>query len=329
MTTADARWRGQHGIGRFATEVLSRVAVDHLLETGVSPASPLDPAYVAWSMRARPGEVFYSPGFNAGLRGRYRQLLTVHDLIHLDVPAETSAQKHAYYRTLVRPAVRRLGRVFTVSEFSRARVAEWAGLDIDQVVNVGVGCSFAPATEEELRQRGARARDESAVLFIGNGKPHKNLGLALRAIARLPDNYRLVTVGVDAPTLRDAAVAARVAPERVESHMGVSDEQLRALYLAASCVAMPSVYEGFGLPALEGAAVGTPTAFVAAAVGEAVGELGFRSSDDPNEYAYAVRTAIDSGPDIAHRLRDRASGYTWDATAETIRRNLQDLDVKP
>ncbi len=170
-------------------------------------------------------------------------MLTLHDLIHLDVPAETSVHKRVYYEKIVRPAVRETGRVFTVSEFSRRRVAEWAGLDADQVVNVGVGCSFPTASEDELLLKQERERDEAAVLFVGNGKPHKNLGLALQAIARLPTTYRFVTVGVDEPTLRQAAASAGVPPERIDRHMGVTEDALRGFYLAASCVAMPSVYE--------------------------------------------------------------------------------------
>lgn len=326
MTTADGRWRGQHGIGRFSSEVLGRLEVDRAIERGIRPASLLDPAYVAWSMRDRGREVYYTPGFNAGLRGRYRQILTLHDLIHLDVPAETSSRKRLYYEKIVRPAVRETGRVFTVSEFSRRRVADWAGLDADQVVNVSVGCSFPTASEDELLLKQEQEGDEAAVLFVGNGKPHKNLGLALQAIARLPTTYRLVTVGVDEPTLRRTAASAGVPPERIDRYMGVTEDALRGFYLAASCVAMPSVYEGFGLPALEGMAVGTPTAFVAEAVGETLGELGFPSSNEPDDYAHAMRCAIEAGPQLASKLRDRAANYTWDATAHTVRKTLESFD---
>ena len=117
----DDRYRGVHGIGRYAQEVVARLRPD-LQPLGLdgSPYTPLD------SLRSLPGverdALVYSPGYGALLRAP-RQVLTVHDLIQLRLPWPGRAKFAAYYRGPVRRVIiRDKGRrlAMATEEFRRA-----------------------------------------------------------------------------------------------------------------------------------------------------------------------------------------------------------------
>jgi len=273
------------------------------------------------------GDLFVSPGFNASLSRHHHQLITVHDLIHLHVKAESSHTKRLYYQRIVLPAIRSAQQVLTVSQFSRNELIEWTGLPAEAIVVVGNGCSLAPATSAEL-DRGAAA-SRTTILFVGNSKPHKNLSLLIAALRHMNHEVRVVTVGIPPERITEECEAYGVQRDRVSSYQGISDAELRELYVTAACVALPSTYEGFGLVALEGMAVGTPTAYVCEAIGELVGSLGFRSGSptDAEAYAGALTEAMEQKPLLANQLLARASTFSWDDVARKVESAITEFDA--
>jgi glycosyltransferase involved in cell wall biosynthesis len=261
-----------------------------------------------------------SPGFNASLAGPFRQLITVHDLIHLHVDDESSLAKRLYYERVVLPAIRSAGRVLTGSQFSRNEIINWSGLSPDAVISVGYGSSFAPATTVEL-DRGA-AGDGRMILFVGNSKPHKNFRLLVSSLRYMSDNVRVVAVGAPLEFVAATCHSEGVSVSRFDVRQNVSEADLRELYITAACVGLPSTYEGFGLPALEGMAVGTPTAYICDAVAEVVGPLGFRSHGKTNAeaFAFALEGAIQKG--MPSQLIARASTFSWDDSAKLVEEQM-------
>lgn len=96
---ADHRWIGPHGIGRFATEVLSRLEYTPLATEG-NPAAPLDGIKSGTALRFRhqSARCFFTPGYNPPLAANMPVFMTLHDLIHLDVKEESSFLKRAITR---------------------------------------------------------------------------------------------------------------------------------------------------------------------------------------------------------------------------------------
>lgn len=307
----DDRYRGTHGIGRYASEVLPRLTLPwEPLGLGGTPFSGVD-AFRSVGPAAAHDALVYSPGYGALLRSR-RQLLTLHDLIQLSSPGLDRWKFAAYYSGPVRAVVRRAGIVLTVSETSARAIRSWVNDDDVEIVNAGNGCSEAFRPPE-----GALQRSDPYILFVGNGRAHKNLDVVLDALSAARD-VRLVAV---VPEREVAELTARATQRHVDARVrwvsNLGDEELADLYRGASSTVMPSTLEGFGLPALESIRCGTPVVYWAGceAVAEIVGYRGraVTSADDAHEWASALTEAVS-----AERRVDPPEGYDWDRTAGII-----------
>ncbi|WGL52055.1 glycosyltransferase family 1 protein [Nocardioides sp. BP30] len=309
----DQRYTGNHGIARYAREVLSRFDMPfHRLPVAGSPTSPL--AYVARGWRVpRRDDVIYSPGFGTG-RSRARQLLTIHDLIHLTHPQPGLAGRahERYYERLVKPAVARAGHVLTVSQTSATAIREWLSNDQVVVHTTGNACS------EHFIPDGPRQKlDRPYVLYVGNTKPHKNFGVVVRALTFLA-GYELVVVTTDVEPARRAAAQAGVI-DRCHMITAIDDERLASYYRGARSLLMPSIVEGFGLPALEAIHCGTPVVYYQGcrAVAEIVAECGIAVSDQDDAEAFAHAATTLSGLAAPVREND-VSRPSWDSVAERV-----------
>jgi len=204
---------------------------------------------------------------------------------------------------------------------------EWTGLHPEDVVCVGNGCSIAAPTPVELDRPSATKRP--TILFVGNSKPHKNLSLLIKAMGHLSEDVRAVTVGVSDEHIARECEIYGVARARFVALQGVSDAELRKLYMTSACVALPSTCEGFGLAALEGMAVGTPTAYICDAVHEVVGPLGFRSASqtDGEAYAHVLTKAMTIETQVRHDLVARATTFSWDEAARLVEQQISAMST--
>ena len=240
-----------------------------------------------------------------------RNVIVVHDAAALREPGWYSRPYVAWQRALLPALADRAVHLVTVSQFSRGELIDLLGADPDRisVVAGGVDERFSPDVPPAVR-------DRPYVLTVASRTARKNL-VALGATARrlAEDGIELVAVGGDRPQFRDAS-----APDGPVTWLGpVPDDELPGLYSGARAFVLPSLYEGFGLTAVEAMASGTPVVVSdRGALPEVVGDAGLLvDPHDQEAIADAVLRAMD---DVLLRAAGprRAAPLTWRASAERL-----------
>lgn len=339
-----------HGIARYALELARRLPArapdwrfSLLVAPGFDPAllgeprpnrdlvparsrflSPAEQVELPLLLQKLRPDLYHSPSFSVPSAYRGALALTIHDANHLAFPEHYGRFHPLYYRYVVRPGALRAQLVLTVSRFSQREIEERLALPPGRVrvVYNGVDPSFRRAdgpTLESFRRR--LNLPERFVLYVGNTKPHKNVGQLLEAFAALRSDLSLVVCAGP----RSEALRRRVGAKasRVRMLESIAESDLPLLYSAAQVFVFPSLYEGFGLPPLEAMACGTPVvATRATALPEVLGEAAaFVEPGDAHGLAQAI-DSVASDPAAAERLARRgqlqAARFSWDQTAEEI-----------
>jgi glycosyltransferase involved in cell wall biosynthesis len=196
-------------------------------------------------------DLYHSPSFSSLLNAPCPWVVTLHDLNHLTYG---SFSDRIYYNTLMRSFVRRAKRVMTVSEFSRNEIRDWDSKLDPVVIPNAIDPQFsgvAADRDEVLSRYGVRPGE--FFLCLSNSKPHKNVPMLVEAFGRLRSTDR---TREKFSLLLSLDHYAQV--PGVRSVKGISDEDLAVLYSSCAALLFPSLYEGFGLPPLEGAVSGAP-----------------------------------------------------------------------
>jgi glycosyltransferase involved in cell wall biosynthesis len=272
-------------------------------------------------------DVVHSLGGTAPARGRFRRVVTIHDLNYRLVPEAHLGLLGLGMRVLVPLAARCSHRIIVDAASTREdlrRLLKVPAGKID-VISLGLGARrrAAPMPETELRSNLA-AGARPIVLTVCAKRPHKNLLRLVGALSLLESARRPLLILAGYPTayedeLRRKAVALGVI-EDIRLLGWVDQSELEALYMAAACFAYPSLYEGFGLPVLEAMARGVPVACSGrGALQEVAGDAALLF--DP-ESESAIAAAIDrllNDHEEAQRLRsegrERAERFSWADTA--------------
>jgi glycosyltransferase involved in cell wall biosynthesis len=310
----DASWIAG-GIGRFSSNVLplvrgnGRELVSRLDKA--RPSGQIEMAARFTPLGAR-GGIFLSPGFAPPFGWERRSIVTVHDLHFLD-RATASPLRYWYFRAAVLRQLRRCRLVLTVSQNSATQVQAALGRNGPQVVVVGNGVDAAL-----LAVQPDRTAPNPQLLFVGGDKTNKNLPMALRAfkLAQHSTGAELLVVGKVSDETR------HLAPPGVRFVGTVSEPQLADLYGQSTALLMPSIAEGFGLPALEAMAAGTPVIYGNRdALPEVVGDLGWPVDPfDDRSVAAGIEAAVREPIDITEHQRQKlVERHRWADVADRVR----------
>ena len=279
-------------------------------------------------LAAREGvDLVHSLASTAPAWGRFRRVVTVHDLIYARFPEAHAGIRDLGMRVLVPLAVRRSDRVIVDSHSTQRDLIELLKTSSERidVAPLGLGAvkRCEPLGERELRQR-LDLGERRVVLSLSAKRSHKNLLALIGGLARIPAERRPLLVLPGYRTtyeteLREAAKATGVEGD-VRFLGWLSCEELEGLWQAADAFVYPSLYEGFGLPVLEAMARGVPVACSnASSLPEVAGDAALMF--DPHDEG-AIAASLErllSDPVEAERLRgcgrERAERFTWERTA--------------
>jgi glycosyltransferase involved in cell wall biosynthesis len=283
-------------------------------------------------LAARAGvDLLHSLASTAPARGRFRRVVTVHDLIYARFPEAHAGIRDLGMRVLVPLAVRRSDRVIVDSHSTQSDLVELLKTPAERIdmVPLGIGtvARCEPLPEPELRERLCLGERQVA-LSLSAKRPHKNLLALIGALALIPAERRPLLVLPGYPTEHEAALRERARTAGVEQDVRfvdwLSGEEFEGLWRVARAFIYPSLYEGFGLPVLEAMARGVPVACSnASSLPEVAGDaaLLFDPRDERAIAAALERLLSEGDKDRAEveRLRvrglARAREFTWERTA--------------
>ncbi len=307
----------------------SRAAVRVLWEQLVQP----------WTLRRIGAHLVHGPAFVGPLLAPCPVVITIHDLSFIRFPTLFRPANRLYLTVLTRLSARHARRLIAVSAHTAAETTRLLGVPSERidVVYHGVDPAFHPLPADEVavfRQR--RGLPERFVLCVGTLEPRKNQTRLVEAFARIHDGQvKLVLVGGKGwlyDELFTRVEALGLSKEIIFPGYVMNDE-LPLWYNAATILAYPSLYEGFGMPVLEAQACGTPvlTSNVSS-LPEAAGDAA--SMVDPYDVE-ALAAELDrllTDKPLRHELRKRglahASQFTWtlmaQETADVYRRALDE-----
>lgn len=240
--------------------------------------------------------------------GRRPSVATIHDVVPFAFPspdARANKRRQAPFRRSARAT-----RVITDSTFSRGEIERYLDVSSERIAVVPLAADprFSPGDATALPEA---LRDRPYILTVGANDARKNLATLAAAHRRVfPDGevaLACVTTG---------------APEGTIELRDVRFGLLRELYRGALAFAMPSIYEGFGIPPLEAMRCGTPViASRASSIPEVCGDAACYVDEPESVDAWvaALRSLTDDGAlqaSLRARGTERAGRFSWNATAE-------------
>jgi glycosyltransferase involved in cell wall biosynthesis len=276
--------------------------------------------------KVNPGSILWSPANTGPLMVR-DQALTIHDLSPLEHPEWFRRNFALWYRLFLPPLVKRVRKVFTPSEYVKRKIMSRFEINNVIVTPNGVDRSvFHPGAKQSTHDV-----PESYVLFVGSIEPRKNLGALLQAWRTIKDYFKetwLIIAGMGGHAFRPVELSHKV--ERVRFLNYVDDESLPGLYAKATLFVLPSFEEGFGLPALEAMACGTPVIVSnAGALAETIADAGLIFDlCHPDNLSTAMKQCL-SDETLRLLLKERglarAELFSWQKAAELIWNTLNEI----
>lgn len=274
-----------------------------------------------------------------------------HDVIAERYPDLVFATARArwFWRMKVALALRQATRVVTVSEHSRLGIHRVLGVPLDRIrlLSEAPAAVFRriddPASVQDAFAQLGLSKDAPVIAYLGGLSPHKNLVRLVTAFGRIVrdgghEDARLLLVGdferdvfySSYPSLR--ALVSRECPAHVIFAGRLEDDLVARLLNGVRALVLPSMDEGFGLPAVEAAACGaavvaTRESALPEILGDAALYIDPASSDEIYQALLRVLDDDELRRDLGRRAEKRVAALSWQATAAGVDRIFDELET--
>lgn len=279
---------------------------------------------------ARRPDVLHSPDFIPPAFGARRRVITVHDLSFLHYPEHLTAESRRFYNGHIAWAVQQADAISADSEQTRQDLIALLGVPAEKVRTIYLAAN--PLYQEPVNPPDLAATlqrhglDAGYVLFVGTLEPRKNVTTLLHAFRLLRDEtgYDRSLVLAGGRGWHDEEIFATVEALELGGEVrhlsGVDDRMLAHLYHGAGLLALPSHYEGFGLPVLEAMHCGCPVVCSdRGSLREVAGEAALLlPPDDVSAWAAGLARVLEDGALRARMIADgceQAARFSWEKTA--------------
>ncbi len=252
-------------------------------------------------------------------------VLTLHDAAWLRVQGHTRFYARAYFGTLMKRLSTHTRAIVTDSWFSAREILALHPAIEERNLHV-----IPPGVAEEFARLEPHAEERATILVVGTVEARKNLEVVIRALPTLP-GVRAISVGPSTPYREHCLEIARElgVEERIEFRGYIERAALLDLYARCTVLAMPSRYEGFGLPLAQARCAGLPSITArGSSLDEIAGDVVPRIDPDDVQGWSEALGAVFADPERARRAaaNDRAAAverFSWrraaQATAELYR----------
>lgn len=318
-----AGWQRITGWERYTRELATRLSAttDVEVRTGGEQRlrSRLWQDVVATPRAVRGHRLVHFPSFPPApwIPRRTQVVYTLHDLTWWHHAETASPMGRHYYRRLASLAIRRGAHLVTVSQTVKDEVLDEFGVEEARVTVVPNGAGLPAPDAARLS---ALHSGRPYLLTVGTLEPRKNLRTLVNAYEQsgAREQYDLVVVG---------RAAWGEPPTGVRVMSGLSDAELAATYAAAAALLLPSLYEGFGLPAVEAMQQDTPVICSDLPVMREVtgGRATYVPATDVDSWSAALEAVSQLRP-AAGDAAWAAASWNWDRCAATLQDLYRRLD---
>lgn len=254
-----------------------------------------------------------------------RKVVTMHDVIFLRYPEFYKPADRYLYEKKFRQACRAADKIIAISQQTADDLVHLLGADPDKIEIVYQGCDnlfHTPPTPQQLLQVKEKYRlPDKFILNVGTIETRKNLVSVVKALADVPQEVQLIALGRATPYVEqvNAAIASLNLEHRVRLIHDASFADFPAIYKQALAITYVSVFEGFGIPVLEGLTIGTPviTSNVSS-MPEAGGDAAlYVDPGNPQEIASYINMLL-SSPTIVEQIREKGRAHAQKFKEEVV-----------
>jgi glycosyltransferase involved in cell wall biosynthesis len=253
------------------------------------------------------------------------KIVTVHDLIPLRFPGELTPSQLDRYRKWV-GHLKSADALIAVSEYTKREVVDILGIDSQKIHVVFNGVDISSNTSPQAFKQRHSSKEDFRIGSIGSTLERKNLAILPEALARLQASIHrkviLVRAGHKLPNDLKAKIETTLGEGGLIELGKISDDDIHDFYAELDVLVVPSLYEGFGLPVIEGMAARIPVACSnSSSLPEVGADLAFYfDPHSPEELASVLAKIAKEG--VSHEHLDmgyeRAKGLSWRKCLEGI-----------